>query len=88
MKYKTKNKKVENLLDKMVCSPYIVLKDKKDARILGKSASQLRKAGILHISSDSKTKETVAFLKNRHVKKKKNRGTEYTFCKKISRELF
>jgi len=76
---------IEKLMDELIDSPFVIIKDEKLARRLGIYAKPLRDEKILHISPDKKLNETVAFLKCNNfrrpnsVSKKKGKRIEYTF---------
>ena len=84
-KMKTKYNDVEDMLDRMMSKPLILIKEPGKARKLGQIAKPLRDARILHISPDDKLGESVAFLKvnnvikPKSVKKKKGKRIEYKF---------
>ncbi len=61
---------IERLMDNLISEPYVLIKDNKQARNLGRYARPLRKKKILLISGDIKLKESVAVLKiNNYTKK-------------------
>jgi len=71
--------KIEELFDRMLVEPYVVLDDAQLCRRLGRVGRPLR-GKLLHISTDELTGEKIAILKynntrrKRHPIKKKKRG--------------
>ena len=84
-KMKHQYEEIEDLMDKMLVKPLVIIKEPKKASLLGQVAKPLRDEGVLHISQDRKLHgETIAFLKinnvnGKKVKKKKGRKIEYLF---------
>ena len=71
-------------MDEMLVKPLVIIKEPKNASMLGQIAKPLRDEGVLHISPDKRLGESVAFLKinnvnGKKVKKRKGRKIEYLF---------
>ena len=61
IKYKYKD--MENLMDKLMENPVVILKDANMVKSLGIHAKPLRKMKMLHISHDRNTNESSCILK-------------------------
>ena len=76
---------IEKIFDELINKPFIVLPDTSYNKKLGVYGSELRKMGLLHVSTDFLSNEPVAYLKiNNYIKpgsivKKSGKRVEYIF---------
>lgn len=84
-KHRSVPTEIKNIIDELIEQPFVILPDVSYNKKLGIYASELRRLGLLHISTDSMLNESIArlrinnYLKPNSVYKKTGKRTEYIF---------